>query len=165
MTTHHIDGPYFEDFTRDQTFTAPAVTVTDGHAAFYQAVTGDRLRLPLDQQLAARVTGDPRALVHPMLVVNLVNGQTTYASQHVKGNLFYRGLLLQRPVYVGDQVSCYCRTVRVGRTSIAVHVETWARRRFRDAGAMVKVTEGTFTFVALNDDGTKRAVPRSAVPG
>jgi len=111
MTTHHIDGPYFDDFTRDQTFTAPAVTVTDGHAAFYQALTGDRLRLPLDRHLAARVTGDRRGLVHPMLVVNLVNGQTTYASQHVKGNLFYRGLLLQQPVFVGDTLFTTTRVV------------------------------------------------------
>jgi len=111
MTTHHIDGPYFDDFVRDQSFTAPSVTVTDGHAAFYQAVTGDRLRLPLDRHLAARVTGDSRGLVHPMLVVNLVNGQTTYASQHVKGNLFYRGLLLQQPVFVGDTLTTTTRVV------------------------------------------------------
>jgi 2-methylfumaryl-CoA hydratase len=111
MTTHHIDGPYFDDFVRDQTFTAPAVTVTEGHAAFYQAITGDRLRLPLDRHLAARVTGDSRGLVHPMLVVNLVNGQTTYASQHVKGNLFYRGLLLQQPVFVGDTLTTITRVV------------------------------------------------------
>ncbi|MCP5150052.1 MAG: acyl-CoA thioesterase [Ectothiorhodospiraceae bacterium] len=92
----------------------------------------------------------------------------SYAIQQAEGRVATVGIeamSFHRPVYVGDQVSCYCRTVRVGRTSIAVHVETWARRRFRDAGAMVKVTEGTFTFVALNDDGTKREVPRSAVPG
>ncbi|MGE0486396.1 MAG: MaoC family dehydratase [Gammaproteobacteria bacterium] len=134
MTTHHIDGPYFEDFTRGQAFTAPAVTVTDGHAAFYQAVTGDRLRLPLDRELSARVTGDPRALVHPMLVVNLVNGQTTYASQHVKGNLFYRGLLLQRAVYIGDTLTTTTRVVglkqnkaKAGRAAtgmVALEMET-----------------------------------------
>jgi len=57
------------------------------------------------------VTGDRRGLVHPMLVVNLVNGQTTYASQHVKGNLFYRGLLLQQPVFVGDTLFTTTRVV------------------------------------------------------
>ena len=68
-----------------------------------------------------------------------------------------------RPVYVGDQVSCYCRTERVGTTSITVHVETWARRRLHDNfGEAVKVTQGNFTFVALNEDGTKRPVPREA---
>ena len=65
------------------------------------------------------------------------------------------------PVYVGDQVSCYCRTARIGRTSITVHVETWARRRLEGHfGELVKVTEGMLTFVALSGDGTKRLVPR-----
>jgi acyl-CoA thioesterase YciA len=41
-----------------------------------------------------------------------------------------------------------------------VHVETWARRRLRaHFGESVKVTEGIFTFVALNEDGSKRVVP------
>ena len=66
-----------------------------------------------------------------------------------------------RPVYVGDQVSCFCHTQRVGTTSITVHVETWARRRLEDNfGEAVKVTEGSFTFVALNEDGSTRPVPR-----
>ncbi|MEX2481489.1 MAG: MaoC family dehydratase [Gammaproteobacteria bacterium] len=144
MTTHHIDGPYFEDFSADQHFTAPAVTVTDGHTAFYQALTGDRLRLPLDRHLAIRVTGDGRALVHPMLVINLVNGQTTYASQHVKGNLFYRGLLLQQPVFVGDTLTTTTRvvglkqnTAKPGRAAtgmVALEMETTNQ----DGGCVLK---------------------------
>lgn len=64
-----------------------------------------------------------------------------------------------RPVYVGDQVSCYCTTAQIGRTSITVAVETWAERRASGAPAeTVKVTEGMFTFVALNEDGSKRRV-------
>jgi len=68
-----------------------------------------------------------------------------------------------RPVYVGDQVSCFCRTEAVGNTSIRVHVETWARRRLGyQFGESVKVTEGSFTFVALDEDGSKRSLPREA---
>ena len=64
-----------------------------------------------------------------------------------------------RPVYVGDRVSCYCRTERTGRTSITVHVETWARRTRRgQTPEEVKVTEGMFTFVALDDGGVKRVI-------
>jgi 2-methylfumaryl-CoA hydratase len=111
MTTHRIDGPYFEDFERGQTFGAPSVTVTEGHAAFYQAVTGDRMRLPLDHRLSRAVTRSERPLVHPMLVINLVNGQTTFASQHVKGNLFYRGLLLLEPVFIGDTIETVTKVV------------------------------------------------------
>ena len=62
-----------------------------------------------------------------------------------------------RPVYVGDLVSCHCRTERIGRTSIAVHVETWVRRaRTGRPPAEIKVTEGMFTYVALDDGGAKR---------
>jgi acyl-CoA thioesterase YciA len=60
------------------------------------------------------------------------------------------------PVYVGDEVSCYCEVARVGRTSIQVKVETWARRR--DGGETVKVTEGLFTFVAVGPDRQPRPV-------
>lgn len=59
------------------------------------------------------------------------------------------------PVSVGDQVSCYARIVRTGRTSIVTRVETWVRRR--TGGAPVKVTEGEFTYVKLGDD--KRPMP------
>lgn len=68
------------------------------------------------------------------------------------------------PVYVGDQVSCYCATRRVGNSSITVHVETWVRRRRAvEAGGedAVRVTEALFTFVALTPDGKKRPVPRA----
>jgi len=62
------------------------------------------------------------------------------------------------PVYVGDLVSCYCRTVRVGQTSIRIHVETWARRR--EAVEEIKVTEGVFTYVAVDELGRKRPIHR-----
>ena len=64
-----------------------------------------------------------------------------------------------RPVYVGDLVSCHCRTERIGRTSIAVHVETWVRRTRSGRGPReIKVTEGTFTYVALTEEGGKRVI-------
>ncbi len=61
------------------------------------------------------------------------------------------------PVYVGDVVSCYCSTVKIGTTSIAVLVETWVSRR--SSGKLEKVTEGRFTFVAIDQDGRPRPVP------
>lgn len=111
MTTHIIDGPLFEDFSVGQLFGAPSVTVTEGYTAIYQATTGDRMRLPLDTHLSSQVTKDTRAIVHPMLVINVVNGQTTYASQNVKGNLFYRGLILKRPVFVNDTLTTVTKVI------------------------------------------------------
>lgn len=62
-----------------------------------------------------------------------------------------------RPIFIGDLVSCYAAIKRVGTTSIAVEVETWVRRR---AGQeVVRVTEGTFVYVAIDEAGRPRTVP------
>ena len=61
-----------------------------------------------------------------------------------------------RPVFIGDLVSCYARLVRSGRTSLTVDVETWVERRAD--GALEKVTEGVFTYVAIGADGRPRAL-------
>lgn len=54
------------------------------------------------------------------------------------------------PVSVGDQVSCHAEIVATGRSSVVTRVETWVRRR--QGGRSVKVTEGEFTFVKVDDD-------------
>jgi len=63
-----------------------------------------------------------------------------------------------KPVAVGDLVSCYARVERIGTTSLAVRIETWARRR--EGGLEVKVTEGLFVYVALDTAGRPRPVPK-----
>ena len=101
-----IGGPYFEDFEVGATMPeAPSVTVHYGHGILHQALFGDRLRLPLDNHLSKAVTGRDAPLANPALVCNIAIGQTTYATQRVKGNLFYRGLVLHRPVYFGDTLT------------------------------------------------------------
>jgi acyl dehydratase len=98
-----VGGPWFEDFAHGQVFgESPGMTLTAGHTAVHQAVTGDRLRLALDAELCRAVTGDERLLVHPNLVCDLAIGQSTPPTQRVRGNLFYRGLVLERPVFVGE---------------------------------------------------------------
>ena len=67
------------------------------------------------------------------------------------------GMEFHQPVYVGDLVSCYADGVATGTTAITVKVETLARRRA--GGETVKVTEGTFVFVAIDADGRPRPVP------
>ena len=56
-----------------------------------------------------------------------------------------------RPVYVGDVLCVYSDLERSGRTSMAIRLEAWALRG--RMGERVKVTEGIFTFVSLDDDG------------
>ena len=101
-----VDSPYFEELSVGRVFDdAPAVTLTSGHAAFHAALFGDRMRLPLSLPLCLAVTGSRRALAHPNLVCNVAIGQSTTPSQRVRGNLFYRGLVLQRPVFIGDTLT------------------------------------------------------------
>lgn len=98
-----VAGPYFEDFEVGQVFDeAPGLTLTDGHAAAHQAIAGDRLRLALDGPLCREVTGSERRLAHPALVCDAAIGQSTGPTERVRGNLFYRGLVLLRPVLIGD---------------------------------------------------------------
>ncbi|WP_171102937.1 MULTISPECIES: acyl-CoA thioesterase [unclassified Ruegeria] len=61
-----------------------------------------------------------------------------------------------QPVKVGDEVTLYATLVKVGRTSIRVHVDVWARPRQSDNGQ--KVTDADFVFVALDEDGTPRPI-------
>ena len=56
-----------------------------------------------------------------------------------------------KPVHVGDVLCVYAAAERVGRTSLAIRLEAWALRR--RLGDRVKVTEGIFTFVALDGEG------------
>lgn len=100
-----MGGPYFEDLERGAVFAAPALTLTWGHAAIHQAICGDRLLLPLDAALCKRVTGSDDALIHPNLVCDVAIGQSTAPTQRVLGNLFYRGLVLLRPVFRGDTLT------------------------------------------------------------
>ncbi len=62
------------------------------------------------------------------------------------------------PVFVGDVLCCYAHVLRIGTSSIAVKIEAWAERR--NSTVRVKVTEGVFTYVALDADRRPRPLPR-----
>ncbi len=62
------------------------------------------------------------------------------------------------PVLVGDVLCVYASEPRIGRTSITLNLEAWALRR--QSGQRVKVTQGEFVFVALDEDGRPRAVTK-----
>ena len=57
-----------------------------------------------------------------------------------------------RPIRVGDEVSCFAEIRDTGEHSISVHIETWARTRGGGAAAE-KVTDGVYTYVALDENG------------
>ncbi len=62
-----------------------------------------------------------------------------------------------RPVNVGDVLCVYSQIEKTGRTSMAIHIEAWALRG--RLGERVKVTEGTFTFVSIDEDGNPQPLP------
>jgi acyl-CoA thioesterase YciA len=84
----------------------------------------------------------------------------TVAAQRAKGRVAtvaITAMTFHLPVFVGDEVSSYCKIEKIGRSSMAIKVEAWARRR--DAEEPVKVTEGIFTYVAIGPDRKPRPVP------
>lgn len=64
-----------------------------------------------------------------------------------------------KPVFVGDLISCYADVIRIGRTSLTIYVEVFAERARKGQEEVLKVTEATLTFVAIDDERKPRVVP------
>ena len=67
--------------------------------------------------------------------------------------------VFKQPVHIGDLLSFYTDVKRIGTTSITVTVEVYAERRPSNP-TVVKVTEATLTYVAIDGAGQPRPVPR-----
>ncbi len=68
------------------------------------------------------------------------------------------GMTFLNPVYVGDVVNCHATLLKVGRTSMRLDLEAWVQRA--KGGELVRVTEGVFTYVAIDDQGRPHPVHR-----
>lgn len=82
------------------------------------------------------------------------------AAQRAKGRVAtvaIAAMTFHQPIKVGDVVSIYGRIEHIGRTSIKVNLETIVRRRLDPAE--IRVTEGTFVYVAIDEQGKPRPVP------
>jgi len=67
-------------------------------------------------------------------------------------------MVFLRPVKVGDIVGCYTQLLSIGRSSMKIMVEVWETDDLD--GSQTKLTEGLFTFVAIDEHGRTRPVPR-----
>ena len=80
------------------------------------------------------------------------------AVRHTRHNRFVtvamKEVIFHEPVFIGDLVSFYAETLRIGSTSITIHVEVEAER-FGTPGDRVKVTEAEVTFVAIDESRKK----------
>src|SRR5262245_37370879 len=84
----------------------------------------------------------------------------TAATRRAKGRtvtVAITAMTFHRPVFIGDELSCYAEIIKVGRTSITVKVESWVRRGTGEEH--IAVTEGIFTYVAVDEDRRPRPVP------
>jgi len=83
----------------------------------------------------------------------------TIASRRARGRVTtvaVTAMAFHHPVFVGDEVSCYAEIVKIGRTSITVKIKSVARRARTEE--KITVTEGLFTYVAVNSEGKPRPV-------
>src|SRR5437868_2116604 len=125
-------------------------------------------RLPADKQPALRVMPMPAdANQNGDIFGGWIMAQVDVAGGTVAGRLArgrvatvaVNSFVFKQPVQVGDVLSFYADVVRVGNTSVTINVEVFAERRPSDP-KVVKVTEATLTYVAIDADGRPRSVPR-----
>lgn len=84
-------------------------------------------------------------------------------ARHVQGRMAtvaVNEFVFKQPVRVGDILSFYSHVTRIGNTSITVAVEVYAET-FRSQGKYVKVTEATLTYVAIDEGGRPRPIPKT----
>lgn len=85
----------------------------------------------------------------------------SYALKYTKGRavtIAIDGMTFITPVHVGDLLSCYATVEKIGNTSIQIRIEAWVIDP-KDL-TIRQVTEGIFTFVAINDQGRPRPIPK-----
>ena len=81
-------------------------------------------------------------------------------ARHVQGRMAtvaVNEFVFKQPVRLGDILSFYSKLVRIGRTSVTVTVEVFAER-YQAQGEYIKVTQATFTYVAIDDNGRPRPI-------
>ncbi|MGE5128664.1 MAG: acyl-CoA thioesterase [Sphingomonadaceae bacterium] len=126
------------------------------------------LKLPRGKVPALRVVPMPADANHNgdifggwiMSQVDVAGG--TVAGRVARGRVAtvaVNSFVFKQPVQIGDVLSFYADVVRIGTTSITVNVEVFAERRPADP-KVVKVTEATLTYVAIDQQGMPRPVPK-----
>ena len=125
-------------------------------------------RLPENKQPALRVVPMPAdANQNGDIFGGWIMSQVDIAGGIVAGRIArgrvatvaVKEFVFKQPVQIGDVLSFYTDLVRIGSTSISVTVEVYAERRPSDP-KVVKVTEATLTYVAIDGDARPRPVPR-----
>ena len=126
----------------------------------------DTTSLPTDKMPVLRVAPMPRDsnqtgdIFGGWIMAQVDIAGSIPASRRANGRvatIAVNSFVFKQPVFVGDLVSFYAEVVRVGRTSITVNVEVYAQRR-PEREQVVKVTEATLTYVAVDENRRPRVV-------
>lgn len=131
--------------------------------------TEQRVNLPTDKELVLKVIPMPAdSNANGDIFGGWVMAQVDLAGSVIPARLAkgriatvaVNEFLFKQPVKIGDLLSFYAEAVRVGTTSVTVHVEVYAQR-LRQAEDIVKVTDANLTYVAIDMEGKPRALPKS----
>ena len=130
----------------------------------------ERVALPTDEELVLKVIPMPADCnANGDIFGGWVMAQVDLAgavipARYAKGRMAtvaVNQFVFKQPVRVGDILSFFGKLTRIGRTSITVKVEVYAER-FTDQGRYIKVTEASLTYVAIDENGEPREVPKPA---
>ncbi|MEQ8710881.1 MAG: acyl-CoA thioesterase [Rhodospirillales bacterium] len=92
--------------------------------------------------------------------MDLAGGTTAWRKAHGRvATIAVDGMTFYRPVRVGDVLCCYADLIREGNTSLTYRIEAWVLRG-PEGPDREKVTEGQFTFVAIDENGRPRQLPK-----
>ncbi len=105
------------------------------------------LAMPADTNAGGNIFGG--WVLAQMDMAGAMYAATLTYQRHV--TVAVEGMKFHLPINVGDEVTCYTRTGRVGRTSVAVVIETWVRNPHQTDP--VHVTSGTFIYVTVDEAG------------
>jgi acyl-CoA thioesterase YciA len=126
------------------------------------------VRLPTDAQLVLKVIPMPRDvngngdIFGGWVMAQVDLAGAVIAAPYAQGRMAtvaVNEFIFKQPVRVGDILSFFGKLVRIGRTSITIKIEVYAEH-FQAQGKYTKVTEASLTYVAIDDNGRPRQVPR-----
>ena len=132
---------------------APAVTETEPQGQLCTRT----LAMPADTNANGDIFGG-------WLLSQMDVGGGVFASKVAKSRtvtVAIGAMNFRKAVYVGDLVSVHANLVRVGRTSMTVHLEAWVLRR--KESLPILVTDGNFTYVSIDDNGRPQAIRQDGV--
>ena len=126
------------------------------------------LGLPTDKELVLKVIPMPADcnangdIFGGWVMAQVDLAGSVVPARHVDGRMAtvaVNQFVFKQPVRVGDILSFFAEVTRIGNTSITVQVEVYAER-FRSQGRYVKVTEASLTYVAIDEGGKPRPIPK-----